>query len=94
MEILDFNEEFKEESASVILDFTNNVPDIGIVLLNKRDGYIDESKFTEDNLTNLMLHHFIRLLGFNSALVDDYFHTNYIPQDSDDGYYFKNRRFL
>ena len=89
VESLDDDKLFQEESASIILDFTYYVPDIGIVLLNKRNGYIDESKFTEDNLTNLMLHHFIRLLGFNSALVDSYFHTNYIPQESEDEYYLK-----
>ena len=89
VDILDFDEEFKEESASVILDFTNDVPDIGIVLLNKRVGYIDESKFTEDNLTNLMLHHFIRLLGFNSALVSSTFNTNLLPHTSGGEYYLK-----
>ena len=77
------DKEFKEESDSIIIDFTDGVPDMGLILFNKRDNFINNMDKSLENLTNLMLHHFIRLLGFNSALLDeDFFNTNYLPYDN------------
>ena len=77
-----------EESASVILNFQERTPFAGIVLFNINSDYlnnIDESKFTENYLTALMLHHFVRLLGFNAALSSP--QVDHIPNDG--GYYLK-----
>ena len=82
------NENINEDSASVILEFQAYCPYIGIILLNANN--IEESKFTEDNLTLLMLHHFIRLLGFSTATSLEGFAP--IPSDSD-GYYLDDSNF-
>jgi len=85
-----FTNEIKEESASVILDDFARAPLVGIILFNNNTESLDKTKLTLDYLTNLMLHHFIRLLGFNAALSEDRF--GYLPYETVDGkkvYYLK-----
>ena len=72
-----FTSELNEESAPVILDDFSGTPFVGIVLFNDNMTNLDKSKLKLDYLTNLMLHHFIRLLGFNSKLRE----YGYIPYD-------------
>ena len=71
-----FTSELNEESASVILDDLSGIPFVGIVLFNNNTKNLDKSKLKLDYLTNLMLHHFIRLLGFNAKL-REYGHIPY-----------------
>ena len=59
-----FTNELNEESASVILDDFSEIPFVGIILFNNNTKNLDNSKLNLNYLTNLMLHHFIRLLGF------------------------------
>ena len=72
-----FTSELNEESAPVILDDFSGTPFVGIVLFNDNMTNLDKSKLKLVYLTNLMLHHFIRLLGFNSKLRE----YGYIPYD-------------
>ena len=90
-----------EESASVILDDFAGAPLVGIVLFNKNTDNLDTTKLTPEYLTSLMLHHFIRLLGFNTAISDNAY-ENILPSGIDgegnyiyyltaeEGYNFKN----
>ena len=80
--------ELNQESASLILDETtfapNSAPYLGLILFNKKREYLetlDISKFTQEYLNNLMLHHFIRLLGFNEYLADVYVYAQYLPKE-------------
>ena len=87
-----FTDEIGEESSSVIIDDFSGVPLVGIILFNKNIENLDKTKLTEDYLTTLMLHHFIRLLGFNAALSDNAY-GNILPHETDndgnDIYYLK-----
>ena len=60
------NNIINEDTSSLILDGYSRVPCLGIIFFNKN---IDESKLSLDYLEPLMLHHFIRLLGFNYQVV-------------------------
>ena len=62
----DGNNIINEDTSSLILDGYSGVPCLGIIFFNKN---IDESKLLLDYLEPLMLHHFIRLLGFNYQVV-------------------------
>ena len=79
-----FTTELNQESASLILSetlFDTPAPYLGIILFNKKSEYLQsaqKSKFTQGYLNNLMLHHFIRLLGFNEFLADTV-GSHYIP---------------
>ena len=64
-----------EESTSVILEYYPSNPVIGIVLFDNKTENLDESKLTPDYLKSLMLHHFIRLIGFSAF--------EYIPNEND-----------
>ena len=55
------------DTSSLILDGYWGVPLIGIILFNKN---IDKSKLNSDYLEPLMLHHFLRLLGFDYNIID------------------------
>ena len=76
--------ELNQESASLILDknpFELSAPAFGIILFNNKREYLDsldKSKLTQTYLNNLMLHHFIRLMGFDEYYVDEDY---YIPQE-------------
>ena len=81
------DDNINEDSAPVILEYQDGSPYAGVVLFNIKPDYLnnlDASKFTLDNLRPLMLHHFIRLLGFNSEASV----AGFIPSDSN-GYYLK-----
>ena len=82
-----FTAEIGEESASVILDDFSGIPLVGIVLFNENIESLDKTKLTEDYLTTLMLHHFIRLLGFNAEL-SAVGYGNYLPYDVENGVYY------
>ena len=85
-----FTSELGEESASVILDDFARAPLVGIVLFNNNTEKLDKTKLTLEYLTTLMLHHFIRLLGFNAALSESAY--DYLPSETIDGnkiYYLK-----
>ena len=77
-----FTRELKEESASVILDENDDIPIVGIVLFNEN---IDKNKLSFHYLTTLMLHHFIRLLGFSENEND---FNDYIASVEDTGLYY------
>ena len=62
------------ESVSAIIDLHNNVPYMGIVGLTKN---MDESKLTLEYLTPIMLHHFIKILGFNRQIIQLYSEGEY-----------------
>ena len=62
----DAGNEINEDSSSLILDGYYGVPCTGIIFFNKN---IDKSKLTLEYLKPLMLHHFIRLLGFNYQVI-------------------------
>ena len=62
----DGNNVINEDTSSLILDGYSGVPCLGIIFFNKN---IDESKLSLYYLEPLMLHHFIRLLGFNYQVV-------------------------
>ena len=85
-------EELSQESVSLILDETpppSKIPYAGLILFNKKSEYLanlDISKFTQEYLNNLMLHHFIRLMGFDEFLTDDDNWVNYIKKESDEIY--------
>ena len=53
------------ECASIILEDYAQIPFVGIILFNKN---IKESLLTVDYLTNLMLHRYIKLLGFSDEM--------------------------
>ena len=53
------------ETASIILDEFAQFPIVGIILF---DNNMNENKLTSEYLNTLMLHHFIRLLGFNEEI--------------------------
>ena len=63
----DENDELNGDTSSLILDGFSGVPCMGIIFFNKN---IAESKLTSEYLTPLMLHHFIRLLGFNEQIIE------------------------
>ena len=85
-----FTNELNEESASVILDDFSEIPFVGIILFNNNTKNLDKSKLNLDYLTNLMLHHFIRLIGFNAKLRE----YGYIPYDFiNDTFYLPENRF-
>ena len=77
-----FTNEISEESESVLLDELTNIPLVGIVLFNNNIDNLDKTKLTLDYLTTLMLHHFIRLLGFN-AVLSDFAYINILPHEKD-----------
>ena len=77
-----FTSELNEESTSLILDNFHYTPVVGIVLLNDSMKELGKSNLTQDYLTSFMLHHFIRLLGFNAALSTEEF-LKMIPNDDD-----------
>ena len=52
------------DTSSLIINRYSGIPYMGMVLLSNS---IEDSKLTVDYLTPIMLHHFIRLLGFNSV---------------------------
>ncbi|MBR4261362.1 MAG: hypothetical protein IKQ33_05390, partial [Clostridia bacterium] len=52
------------DTSSLIINGYSRIPYMGMVLLSNS---IEDSKLTVDYLTPIMLHHFIRLLGFNSV---------------------------
>ena len=54
------------DSTSYLLDEYGGSPCFGIIYFNEN---IDKSKLTDEYLTPLMLHHFIRLLGFNGEII-------------------------
>ena len=57
--------ELNVEITSILVDEQSEYPFAGVILFNNKSlDYLDESKMTVDSLTPLMLHHFIRLLGF------------------------------
>ena len=72
-------DELNGDTSSLILDGYFGVPLIGIIFFNKN---IDRSKLSLEYLEPLMLHHFIRLLGFNEQI---------IKIDSEDDKYRLNR---
>ena len=78
-----FTDQIKTESASVIIDELSGQPLSGIILLNKN---FDESRITPDYLLNLMLHHFIRLLGFHEDVTVT-FSTQISFDEINDRYY-------
>ena len=82
-----FTDELHEESASIILDDFHYTPVVGIVLFNENMKDINPVKLTEDYLTSYMLHHFIRLLGFNAALSEVRF-LKILPYDSSKDIYY------
>ena len=64
-----------DQSASDIFYYYANIPCFGIILFNRNEDFlanIDESKFTLEYLTLLMLRHFIRILGFHEQIISDY----------------------
>ena len=79
--------ELNQESASLILDenpYELGAPLFGIILFNKKREYLDsldKSKLTQTYLNNLMLHHFIRLMGFDEHYADDSSDTTVIPKE-------------
>ena len=75
--------EIKTESASVILDSMIGNPTVGIVLFNND---FDIKKTSLDYLTTLMLHHFIRLLGFSEDVMGVF--DSEIPADDIKGVYY------
>jgi hypothetical protein len=70
-----------EKSTSVILEYHGGNPIIGIVLFDNNIENLDKSKLTLDYLKSLMLHHFIRLIGF--SVPDQINQFNYIPYEND-----------
>ena len=70
-----------EKSTSVILEYHGGNPIIGIVLFDNNIENLDKSKLTFDYLKSLMLHHFIRLIGFSVPVQINQF--NYIPYEND-----------
>ena len=54
------------DSTSYLLEKYGGSPCFGIIYFNEN---IDKSKLTDEYLTPLMLHHFIRLLGFNGEII-------------------------
>jgi len=78
--------ELHEESSSVLLDDYYYTPVAGIILLNKNIQNLDETKLTQDYLDALMLHHFIRLIGFNYAISLDQF--KFLPYESSTDLYY------
>ena len=81
-----FKEFFDEVFCSIILDDFHYTPVVGIVLFNENMKDINPVKLTEDYLTSYMLHHFIRLLGFNAALSEVRF-LEILPCDDDEIFY-------
>ena len=70
-----------EKSTSVILEYHGGNPIIGIVLFDNNIENLDKSKLTFDYLNSLMLHHFIRLIGF--SVPDQFNQFDYIPYEND-----------
>ena len=78
--------ELHEESASVVLDDYVSSPLVGIILFNNNLSNIDKTKFTKEYLINLMLHHFIKLLGFNTYFSNTEY--EYLPYDDEKEVYY------
>ena len=78
-------DEIYDEVASVVIEEYTQVPFIGLVVFNKNYVSTDKSKYSIDHLTNLFLHHFIRLLGLNTFIAEA--PLDYIPVDDSDNYY-------
>ena len=76
-------DELNQEVASIILDEYTGVPFIGIVIFNKNLDNENKDKFSIEYLTNLFLHHFISLLGFNEFIES----LDCISSDENGNYY-------
>ena len=78
-------DEINDEVDSVIVDEYTAVPFIGLVVFNTNINTEDKTKFSTEYLTNLFLHHFIRLIGLNKFMSEE--PLSYIPVDENNNYY-------
>ena len=78
-------DEINDEVDSVIVDEYTAVPFIGLVVFNININTEDKTKFSTEYLTNLFLHHFIRLIGLNKFMSEE--PLSYIPVDENNNYY-------
>ena len=71
-----------EDTFSVILSQYMEAPYLGMIFFSNNLINEDNSKLSINYLTTLMLHHFIRLLGFSPEIAG--FTNIYIPTEDDD----------
>ena len=74
-----------EDTISVIMSEYMQAPYVGMIFFSNNLINEDKSKLSLDNLTKLMLHHFIKLLGFSPQIAG--IETLYISKDEDDIFY-------